>query len=105
MTARQAMLVAGEVARHEALARTAAQPALKRSHMEVAEALRAALAGASGRSKEHCPRKSKSHPGLSRKLSPVGSSPSSGPRIHLRLLPSIRRNQLSCRDGSPSPEQ
>ena len=50
MTARQAQLIAGEIARHQALASAAGEPALMRSHLEVAEALRAALAGAMERS-------------------------------------------------------
>lgn len=87
MTARQAQLVAGEIARHTALARTAREPALTRSHLEVAEALRAALAGASERSES--PRQRK--------------NPTSAPGTVLRLQPFCRKNRRCSRGRSLSP--
>lgn len=87
MTARQAQLVAGEIARHKALARTAGEPAIMRSHLEVAEALRAALAGASERSESPRQRKNLT----------------SAPGTVLRLRPFCRNGQRCSRDRSLSP--
>lgn len=49
MTPRQTQLVEFEISRHIALAMIAREPAIRRSHMEVAQALTAALAAAEER--------------------------------------------------------
>lgn len=49
MTPRQTQLVEFEISRHIALAMVTQEPAIKRSHMEVAQALTATLAAAEER--------------------------------------------------------
>ena len=49
MTERQAQLVGAEIRRHRALALATDNDVMKRSHMEVSEALMAALQAAEGR--------------------------------------------------------
>lgn len=48
MTQRQRQLVLGEILRHEAIAKICSGEAMKRGHLEVAEALTAALLSAEG---------------------------------------------------------
>lgn len=49
MTVRQIQLIDAEISRHMALAKTATDDAIRRSHMDVAEALQAVLLAAERR--------------------------------------------------------
>lgn len=54
MTERQVQLVDAEILRHISLASISNEPVIKRSHMEVADALKAALASQDERRSDEC---------------------------------------------------
>lgn len=87
MTARHKKLINAEVQRHIALALASSEPTIKRSHMEVAEALTAALVAAEERTvKRSC------------------KNPNWAPRIGLSLRHLLARRKGCCREGRISRE-